>query len=404
MTPQPAAWAPSGYPIPAPAPVPMTAATPVPPQQPPPRQPASPSQRRRRKAFIIAGIAFAVVVVLVVALFAWAPWVKPSPKIPGNLRASSPTASSVQVQWDASVGSPKPDRYLLQRDGKQIAIVPAAQTSYVDKGLTPGVQYKYSVASETGSRHSAQSAEIKATTTTPSPIAPTAGKATISSLTFSWTPPADAPTPTKYVVMRNGATVKEVPGTTTSFEDTGLTFGTAYRYQVSAAWGDAVSDPSPELEMTTATPSATQARLAGDFDVSIKVTASGGNVGSGQSWTDSWTFNPKCASGPCAVIAYGDVSPSGFTSHTFKIGLNREPGGVYAGAGRAHITHCGPEGQRVSITDVVNVRLTVKTGFMDGSTWAVDTFTGSMRIDSPYTTVGSYFCPAQSMNTTISGS
>jgi hypothetical protein len=230
-------------------PPPAHLAAPTPPA-PPQRAPVSPAARRRRRRLVIAGIALAAVIGLIVGLFVWAPWVK-LPKTPTNLAETSATASTITITWQPGHGGSKVTRYLIYRAGTNVATVPGSQTSYIDKNLRPGVTYTYAVKAKTGSHYSAVSTEKRITTATPSPVGLTAGTATGTSLSFSWSRPPQSPVPDTYTVLRAGTTISTVPGTTTTYKDSGVTPGAAYRYQVSAEWGGHSSQPSAALTMKT---------------------------------------------------------------------------------------------------------------------------------------------------------
>ncbi|HEU4945544.1 MAG TPA: fibronectin type III domain-containing protein [Kribbella sp.] len=371
--------------------------TPLPPPEP------EPGAHGRRRAFVIAGTAVAAVIALVGVLL-WAPWAAaPTPNAPTGLYGVAATATTISIGWTASAGEPKPDRYVIERNGNDVATVDSSTTSYRDQGLAPGLEYRYAVVAETGKQRSDPSDVLVATTSAPGPVALRAGKATTTSLSFSWSAPPDSPAPDEYIVVRSGITIATIPGTTRSYSDTGLTAATTYRYQVFAVWSGRRSKSSDLLSMATNRPPIASARLQGSFPMRFTVVSSGGgSLSPGDSWINAWSFSPKCAAGPCAVTAAGVVAPGGYTQHDFKVTLNRS-GTTYTGKGKAHITHCGQAPLVVAVTDTVTVRLTARSGRMSGETWVVDSLTGTMTIASPYTTAGAYFCPAQSVKVNISG-
>ena len=90
------------------------------------------------------------------------------------------------------------------------------------------------------------------------PVAPTAvhGQSpTATSVLVSWTPSKGGATIDKYLVLRNGAQVGSVTANQTSFLDSGLAPGTAYRYTVIAESGTQRSSPSLRDVVTTIAPS-----------------------------------------------------------------------------------------------------------------------------------------------------
>jgi hypothetical protein len=52
----------------------------------------------------------------------------------------------------------------------------------------------------------------------------------------------------------------------------------------------------------------------------------------------------------------------------------------------------------------VTVRIRVRTGAETNGEWLVSSWTGSLRMDSPYTPAGQYYCPAQSVTASLTSS
>ncbi|GGO32002.1 LamG-like jellyroll fold domain-containing protein [Deinococcus humi] len=81
---------------------------------------------------------------------------------PVNFKVQAADASSVTLGWDAVRGA---TGYVLERKAAQeyaaIATPGAADTSYTDTGLTPGVTYTYRLKARTAAGESTYSAEIK---------------------------------------------------------------------------------------------------------------------------------------------------------------------------------------------------------------------------------------------------
>ena len=101
------------------------------------------------------------------ALVVWAPWVSKVPTVPSAVRAQSPTATSVLVQWAPSTAGPTVDRYLILRNKVQVGSVPRATTAYQDQGLVPATAYSYSVVAMSGDVRSAPSPVLVVKTLTP---------------------------------------------------------------------------------------------------------------------------------------------------------------------------------------------------------------------------------------------
>lgn len=237
-------------------------------------------------------------------------------------------------------------------------------------------------------------------TSVASPVGVTAGPVTTSSVTLHWSRPATGPVPDRYVILRGGKEVGSVPGTVTAYRDTGLVPVTTYQYGVAAVVGGDRSHPTAAPVVRTSTPPVSAARLQGSWPVHIKVVKSaGGSLSVGRTMTENWLFTPKCATGPCAVVATGNLG-----SHPFTVTLNRA-GAVYTGSGPAHITHCGLTGSEVDVRNTVQVRLTVAAAALSNQAWSARSWTGTMVLSSPYTSAGgTLYCPAQSVTASVAAS
>jgi chitodextrinase len=125
------------------------------------------------------------------------------------------------------------------------------------------------------------------------PVAPAAVHAqspTATSVLVSWTPSKGGATIDKYLILRDDAQVASVSAGATSFLDSGLTPGTAYRYTIIAASGTQRSSPSVRAVVTTLAPSPV------------------GLAGSQQTWTTltfRWSPSPKGPAPDSYVIYNG---------------------------------------------------------------------------------------------------
>jgi Fibronectin type III domain len=91
----------------------------------------------------------------------------------------------------------------------------------------------------------------------PSPQAPTGVRVsspTAMTAQVSWTAPKGGATPDQYDIMRDGKEQGIVPGTQTSWTDTGLTPGSKHSYTVITVGNGRKSAPSVTISVTTITP------------------------------------------------------------------------------------------------------------------------------------------------------
>lgn len=118
---------------------------------------------------------------------------------------------------------------------------PANATSFDDTGLTLGNDYAYLVSAENGVGESAQAGPASVSNlgvcVAPTGVSPSAE--TQTSLTISWshdqTPPEGVPD--NFKLYRDSVHIATVNGSTFSYNDSGLSSGTAYTYGVSAING-----------------------------------------------------------------------------------------------------------------------------------------------------------------------
>jgi len=353
--------------------------------------PASPARTRPRWAvFALVGVA---VLGLIAGLLVWAPWHK-VPVAPAAIVGQSPTATSVLVSWSPSRGGATIDHYLILRDGTQVGSVPAGQTSYTDRGLAPGTAHRYRIVALSGTQRSQPSRAVVVRTITPSPVGLAAGQVTWTTEKFTWSPPPNSPVPSGYAVFVNGAEAVTVTGETTSYSVTDLALATTYQYQVAAIWGNHQSGRSSLLAVTTLSPP-----LQGSVPLRYKTVStpgSGASLKVGETWSDSWTFNPGCTADRCTLTTDGDFGPPGFKAVPFTVKLTGT-GNAYVGSTTAPITMCGS----VNVKNTITVRIAASSGGVDNGAW--NSWGGTMQLGSPYTTSGNEFCSPQSWTFSLTG-
>src|SRR5438874_2480787 len=166
--------------------------------------------------------------------------------------ATATSASQINLAWSASTDNVGVTGYRVERcQGAGCTtftqVATPTGTSFNDTGLAAGTSYGYQVrATDAAGNLSAYSSVVSATTQTPdttAPTAPTGLSATAASsaqINLAWTASTDNVGVTGYRVERcQGAgctTFAQIAApTTTSFNNTGLTAGTSYSYQVRAA-------------------------------------------------------------------------------------------------------------------------------------------------------------------------
>ncbi|MET8988516.1 glycosyl hydrolase family 18 protein, partial [Nonomuraea wenchangensis] len=182
-----------------------------------------------------------------------------APSVPGNLRSTGVTSTSVSLAWNASTDNVAVTGYEVYRGSTLVTTVTG--TTYTDTGLTASTAYTYTVrARDAAGNRSAASAAVTATTSngggtdTTAPSVPgnlRSTGVTSSSVSLAWNASTDNVAVTGYEVYRGSTLVATV--TDTAYTDTGLAASTAYTYTVRAR--DAAGNRSAASAAVTATTS-----------------------------------------------------------------------------------------------------------------------------------------------------
>ena len=349
--------------------------------------PRSPRGKRFGRRARIATLAVVVVAALAGGVFAWAPW---TPNPPTAVHATSPTAGTAVISWAASKGGVGPSHYLVLRDGKQVGSVPASVTSYADHGLVPGTMYHYTVVAA-GLANSGPSVKATVTIATPSPVGLVASQVTYTSVALHWSLPPSTPAPSHYVIYDGTNIVTTVPGTTTSYTDSGETPGAQFQYDVVAQWGNASSAPSAAASGQMLSPPLSQS-MPVHIEVSNTYMLTNGTLAVGYSWNEEWWAAPACSRSSCNVtIAVYLYDGSGPASSPFMVGLHPSGDG-YTGAATAKLSTCGMPPHVTPETDTVKLTLKPGKGSVLNGRWR--TWTGSMVVNAPPMTVTGGACVA----------
>ena len=185
-----------------------------------------------------------------------------APTAPGSLSATTPTATSAALTWTAATDAGGVVAYDVYRNNTLLATIPGtpgSPTSYTDATTVGGTEYTYRVEARDLAGNVGSASVVVGGADTTAPTAPPSLTATATSPTsvaLSWAPATDAVGVTGYSVLRGGALVGTVNGTTTTFNDPGVLASTTYSYTVTATDAAAnVSAPSPAAGVTTPPPS-----------------------------------------------------------------------------------------------------------------------------------------------------
>ncbi|GLW10747.1 chitinase [Microtetraspora sp. NBRC 13810] len=164
-----------------------------------------------------------------------------APSVPGNLRSTGTTSSSVSLAWNAATDNVGVTGYNVYRGTTLVTTVTG--TSYTDTGRAASTSYSYTVrARDAAGNLSGVSNTLNATTQpggggsdTTAPSVPgnlRSTGTTSSSVSLAWNAATDNVGVTGYNVYRGTTLVTTVTGT--SYTDTGRAASTSYSYTVRA--------------------------------------------------------------------------------------------------------------------------------------------------------------------------
>jgi chitodextrinase len=175
-----------------------------------------------------------------------------------NLSVSQLGAGSLRLAWTAAADLGTLKDYVIYQNGQPIATQGAgSQRTYDVKNLDPVTPYTFRVQAKDRAGNESQNGPTVTVTTLADNTAPTfnstlylsANNRTTTSLDLTWTAATDDVRVTAYQLFMNGVYYTTVP--TNSYQITGLTPGTRYRFSVLA--GDAAghwTTSGPVLERT----------------------------------------------------------------------------------------------------------------------------------------------------------
>jgi fibronectin type 3 domain-containing protein len=197
------------------------------------------------------------------------------PTPPVNLTAAPISSTQIDLGWDASTDNVGVVSYSIHRCAgtgctPSTVIATISNTAYADTGLNPSTTYVYALsARDAADNQSLPSTSASATTlappadTTP-PTVPsglTATPVSPTQINLSWQGSTDNVGVESYTIHRcqgTGCTtmtqIATVPSGTLSYQDTGLTGNSTYRYAVSASDQAGNDSPLSSPPVTAATP------------------------------------------------------------------------------------------------------------------------------------------------------
>ena len=168
------------------------------------------------------------------------------------------------------------------------------------------------------------------------------------------------------MLLRNGASLATLPGTTTTYTDQSAEPDHPYEYAVRLGGSESSSAEVTATIRTPKAPRLSKARIAGTIDVKrTYVTENYTNRAVGDVERDRWIFRPRCDTGPCAVRVDLLINgQSSFITLTYRSGTYRGT------ATKNSLTRCGSTKEHVQSTVAITLH-TTKARFVVGQWQAV---------------------------------
>jgi chitodextrinase len=307
------------------------------------------------------------------------------PSVPGGVTATlSADGESVDVSWSASADNVGVTGYDVYRDGTEIATVGGTATSYADSGVADPMGDSYSVdAFDAAGNVSAQSEPAAVADVTP-PTVPTGltlQSATVTSISFRWSPSTDNVGVAGYYIYRDGSMVGT--SATSSYTDTSLNNGTAYTYEVSAydAAGNVSGTSAPASFSTLpgdsapTTPASVKAAATVPYRVKLSWSASTDAGGSGLAGYRIYRSDAPgtilATVGP-SVTSYADTRVKAKTAYTYTV-VAFDAADDQSGAGKSNSVTT-PVGKTTKApTAPSKLRVSATTATSVTFTWAAST-------------------------------
>jgi chitodextrinase len=246
------------------------------------------------------------------------------PTVPGGLRATSATASSITVAWTASADNVGVTGYGLYRNGASTGTTVAVTATF--SGLSCGTGYTVAVDAYDAAGNRSAKASITASTSACPPAADTqpptvpgglrVTAATANSITLAWTASTDNVGVTGYGVYNGSAAVGSTAST--SYTVSGLSCASGYNVAVDAY--DAAGNRSGKSSMSVSTAACSAPSGAGVY------VSTGGNDSTcvrGDQSRPCATLNRAFTVASCGDIV--SVSDGTYGSQTISTGKSCSP-------------------------------------------------------------------------------
>ena len=260
-----------------------------------------------------------------------------APGSPSGLTATAVSAAQINLSWNAATGTV--NAYRIERKTgaagtyAKLDSVFSPTTTYQNSGLAPATQYYYRVSACNTAGCSAPSTENNATTLPNPPSAPSGLTATTASSTqinIAWTASATGPVTRYYVERSTGggafAVIDSLTSNNTSYQNSGLSPGTQYTYQVRACNAAGCSGYSNTASATTTpvipgVPTGLAASTVSDTQINLTWNAATGFVESYllERRTSAPNSSQIIATLPANTLSYSNTGLTSATQYFYRV-------------------------------------------------------------------------------------
>ena len=183
------------------------------------------------------------------------------PSAPVSLAGAASSPTAVDLTWTSSSDNVAVASYVVNRDGVDIATLPAGAVSYADGNAAAGTTNSYTVTAVDTSGNQAVAGPIDVVTPPIPDGEPPSVPGSFSAVAVSpsvvnldWDASTDNIAVTSYVVNRDGVDVATIPATITAWTDVGAVPNTTHTYTVTAFDASANSATAGPVDVTTPAP------------------------------------------------------------------------------------------------------------------------------------------------------
>jgi kumamolisin len=262
-----------------------------------------------------------------------------APAVPSGVSAIAVSSTQINLSWSGVAGATGYNVMHGANGGPYTLLVHATSDSYSNTGLAANTTYYYVVQATTSTTTSADSGQASATSLAPTPASLVATAVSTSQINLSWSASAGA---TGYVVLRGSASggpyTSVATPTTTTWDNAGLSAGTAYYYVVesSSTHGSSPNSNVATAKTVAAAPTSLSAAAASSTLINLSWTVAAGAT-SYDIMRGAAHGGPYKEIGTTTAHTYSDSTASAATAYYYVV-TAVDAGGTSADSNEANAT------------------------------------------------------------------